>query len=137
MLMVWFAGCTIGDDTETKGTDDTSDTSIDTDDTDNGKLPPIADMVACDNLGEIDFGACENELGWAVVGSSCVSFKGCDTRSIEFYTTTDECLSACFADVGLCEATNGFWIETTKGGEYICGQPACSKQECDPPYGAA
>ena len=50
---------------------------------------------SCDDIGKIDFGACEMVLGVAVVGGQCSYVSGCGAKGYTFFADMDACTTAC------------------------------------------
>ena len=76
-------------------------------------LPCRAQSGACDDLSQVDFGACALPLGVGVVDGRCQSISGCESP-ITLFTSVQECEDTCPTcsdlagiDFGPCEAILG------------------------------
>jgi hypothetical protein len=49
----------------------------------------------CQNLGGVDFGPCDAELGWMVVGEACIMVSGCDPKGFQTFSTQESCEQQC------------------------------------------
>ena len=96
---------------------------------------------SCDNLSQVDFGACALPLGVGVINGTCQSISGC-ASPVPLFTTFQECQQSCATceetsgiDFGDCEALLGVGIvDGTCQGISGCSSPVplfATLSECE------
>ena len=48
----------------------------------------------CDDLGDIDFGPCDNVLGYGLIDGDCTEISGCESP-VPLFATVEECIAEC------------------------------------------
>ncbi len=80
----------------------------------------------CEDLGGVDFGPCDMLLGVGLVNGACTYVSGCSAQGYEFFTSVEECESACGGGVCLID---GVWYQA--GEPYPAGD-GCNTCTCMP-----
>jgi len=84
--------------------------------------------ATCQNVGGLDFGPCDMEIGWMVVNGACVNVSGCDAMGFQHFFTKDGCEQAC--DLGGPPPTGGKCHQLGDGTDTCDAGMFCDSLSC-------